>query len=221
MLSFVSCLFPVVVGWIRWHSISKEMKLLFGLFVFYIGVVIVNLFMMGLRVNTIWLAQIYEVIEYVVFAMVFSFWCKNRKGQTAIRTSIAIYVIIWTIAKFSFEKLTLYNTFTGPLESLLLAAFGISTLITLLGEEMTPMVSDSRFWISTGIILYCLGTLPVFALANKLLVRPLAEFEKMWTINWILLVVSNAMYAIAFFVSRNASSDENISGPNVHSALND
>jgi hypothetical protein len=210
MASFFSTLLPVLVGWTQFRSSSKEMKILLGLFSFYVPVLLIGLILTSRNINALWLAHVYELIEFVVFAVVFALWCKNAKLQRAMRLSILVFLGVWIIAKLSFERLTLYNTFTAPLEELLLAAMAMYTLITLLGEERKSPYREARFWVSIAVIIYCIGTLPLFALANILLTRPLEEFTKMWSINWGLTIVANILYAIAFFRAKVIITPEEI-----------
>jgi hypothetical protein len=135
MVSFLSSLLPVIAGWLQFKSCSKEMRMLLGLFSFYIPILALIISLTARGINTLWLNQIYILIEFVVFALVFAVWSRNEMMQKAIRLSIFGFLAIWIIAKLSFERLTPYNTFTAPLEGLLLAAMAVSTLITLLGEE--------------------------------------------------------------------------------------
>ena len=111
------------------------MRMLLGLFSFYIPILALIISLAGRGINTLWLNQIYILIEFVVFALVFAMWSRNEMMQKAIRLNIFGFLAIWIIAKLSFERLTPYNTFTAPLEGLLLAAMAVSKLITLLGEE--------------------------------------------------------------------------------------
>jgi hypothetical protein len=198
MLSFISILLPVTTGWVHFKTLSREMKILLGLFSFYIPETLTNLAMINSGLNTAWLANIYDLIEYIVFASVFAMWCKNAKILQAIKISMVGYATVWVIAKLSFESLTLVDTFSAPLQGLLLAAIASSTLIGLLGEEGKPLLREARFWVSTGVILYGVGTAPLFALANKLLVHSLQDFERLWTINWVLIIVANILYSVAF-----------------------
>lgn len=198
MLSFFSIVLPVITGWVQFKSLSREMKILLGLFSFYIPETLTNLAMMSSGINTVWLANIYELIEFIVFASVFAMWCKNAKILQAIKISMVGFAAVWVIAKLSFESLTLVDTFSAPLQGLLLAAMASTTLIGLLGEEGKPLLREARFWVSTGVILYGVGTAPLFALANKLLVHSLQDFERLWTINWVLLIVANILYSVAF-----------------------
>jgi hypothetical protein len=208
--SLLSYLLPVIVGLIQFKSSSGEMRAILGMFSVYIPISLISFYLMHRGINTVWLGQIFELIEYVVLASVFASWSRNKKVQGAIKLGIVGFLVAWIIAKLSFEKLTLYDTFTSPLAELLLSAMAINTLITLLGEEGKSLHRDVRFWVSIAVVVYCIGTLPLFAVANILLTRPLEEFARIWSINWGLTIVANILYAIAFFSAKVIITPEEI-----------
>ena len=204
IVSFVSSYVPPAVGWIRWRFLSKEMRLLLGLFTLYIPFSVANLFLNRHGINSVWMSQCYSLAEYVVYAVVFSSWAKDEKVRSSIKGSIYFYVGFWIIAKLSFEPITLFDTFTGPIRELLLAAMGVYTMLTLVGEENVPILRHFRFWIAVAVLIYSVGTLPMFAIANKLLAHSLERFATVWTINWTLIIIANVFYAIAFLSVQRA-----------------
>jgi uncharacterized membrane protein (DUF485 family) len=71
-------------------------------------------------------------------------------------------------------------------------------LIDLLKESKESVFKKSMFWISTGVVVFYVGTMPLISFANMLLTRPLKEFANFWEINWGLTIVANLIYAKAF-----------------------
>ncbi len=198
LISFISCLFPVIVGAIRWKHLSRGSRIFLGLLGFYLPVLITQLIMMFHWINTMWTVQLYALIEYCVVATVFWVETKNQFVKRAIRWSIYFYFACWVIAKFTVESFTKYDNYTSSLSSVLLIAMGVFKLVELLRENKDSIFQKSQFWISSGIVVYYVGTMPLFSLANVLLRRPLEEFANYWTINWALMIVVNLMYSKAF-----------------------
>lgn len=198
LVSFVTCLFPVAVGAIRRTNLSKGGRIFLGLLTFYVFVLITQLTMVFNKISTLWTVQLYAVIEYCAIAAVFWVESQNQLFRKFIQGSIYFYLVCWVIAKLTVESFTKYDNYTAPLSSILLVAMGVFMLIELLRENKGSVVQKSLFWISAGIVIYYAGTLPIFAMANFLLRRPLEEFANVWTINWILTIVANLLYSKAY-----------------------
>jgi hypothetical protein len=112
--------------------------------------------------------------------------------------SIPFFIVLWSVAKLTLEPITKYDTYTGPIGAVMLISMATYTLIELLDAQKESIYQKSRFWISAGVVIYGVGTLPLFSLANLLLRRPLEEFEKVWSINWGLMITVNLIYSRAF-----------------------
>jgi hypothetical protein len=48
------------------------------------------------------------------------------------------------------------------------------------------------------VIIYGTGTLPLYVLANRLLTHSLEDFTNMWSINWVLTIIADILYSVAF-----------------------
>jgi hypothetical protein len=198
LVSFISSPLPVIVGWIRRKYLSRGSRIFLGLLSFYLLVLAAQLVMMFNYINTLWTTQLYTLMEFCIIAAVYFVESDTRFIRNAIRWSIYVFCVFWIIAKFSFEPMTLYDNYTGPFAAVLLSVMATYKLIELLRESRDSVFKKSMFWISTGIIVYYVGTMPLVSLANMLLTRPLEEFANFWRINWGLAIVSNLIYTKAF-----------------------
>ena len=197
LVAFASCVLPVVTGGLRWRKLPRETRYLLGIFSLYILVLTTQIIVAFNRFNTTWIGQIYNLGEYSVFAVVFSIWCDKERTKNLMIWSIPFFITVWIVAKLTLEPISKYDTYTGPIGTVMLIAMAIYSLIDLLAAPKESMYQKSRFWFSSGIIIYGVGTLPLFSLANLLLTRPLKEFEQMWAINWGLMIVVNCIYSRA------------------------
>jgi hypothetical protein len=198
LVSFISSPLPVIVGWIRRKYLSRGSRIFLGLLSFYLLVLAAQLVMMFNYINAMWISQLYTLIEFCIIAAVYFVETDKLSVKNAIKWSIYVFCVFWIIAKFSFEPMILYDNYTSPFAAVLLIVMATYKLIELLRESKNSVFKKSMFWISTGIVVYYVGTMPLFALANMLLTRPLDEFANFWRINWGLAIVSNLIYSKAF-----------------------
>jgi hypothetical protein len=198
LVSFVSSPLPVIVGWIRRKYLSRGSRVLLGLLAFYLLFLPTQLAMLFSDANTHWLSQLYVFLEFCTIAIVLLLEIDDAHVRAAIKWAIFMYCTFWLMAKFTIEPLTLYDNYTGPFAAVLLIVIATYKLIELLREGRESVFRKSMFWISTGIIVYYVGTMPLVSLANMLLTRPLEEFANFWKINWGLAIVSNLIYTKAF-----------------------
>jgi hypothetical protein len=198
LVSFISSPLPVIVGWIRRRYLSRGSRIFLGLLSFYLVVLSTEMLMTFNRINALWMLHFYSLIEFCIIAAVYLVESDKSFVKNAIKWSIYVFCAFWIIAKFSFEPMTLYDNYTSPFAAVLLIVMATYKLIELLRESKDSVFKKSMFWISTGIVVYYVGTMPLFALANMLLTRPLDEFANFWRINWGLAIVSNLIYTKAF-----------------------
>ncbi|RMF64572.1 MAG: hypothetical protein D6743_09170 [Calditrichaeota bacterium] len=116
--------------------------------------------------NGLWLSHIYTLIEYTFLATIFSLWQDNKGGKKVIKISILLFAIIWTVSKFTIENFHTWDSYTSPLEGLLLIIIASYTLYALGRESEVPIYEDARFWISSGVLIYFTVNLMGLALMN-------------------------------------------------------
>lgn len=194
-----SNLLPVVAGWTRWKANSKEMKVLVVLFTAYLLPLAFSFYLAHHYSNSLWLEGVYSQIVFVVLAWVFASWCRDKKVRALMIVCIVLECVVWIIAKLTFEGIMLFNSFTMPLSELFLCSMGVYLFLEMINEEHAPICNDPRFWVVGGTILYNVGTLPFYLVANQVLVASLRPFFLVWLTNAILVIVANTIYAMAFF----------------------
>lgn len=196
--SMVSNLLPVVVGVFFRKRLSRGSKLYLALLIFYIPVLILQFTLLIERINNTWILHFYTLIECWVVLSMYSVESSSETLKNLVKWLVYFYSAIWLIAKFTVESFTLYDNYTSTLAALLMVMFAMHGLIDLQRQSGPPIFRKSQFWISTGILIYSVGTMPLFSIANVLLRRPLEEFEGFWAINWSLTILANLIYTKAF-----------------------
>ncbi len=198
LLSFISSPMPVIVGWIRRKYLSRGSRILLALLSLYLFVLAAELIMVFNAINTHYLSQVYSLVEFCTIAAVFLVESENSQIKAAIEWAIFVFCVFWFVAKLTFEPMTLYDNYSSPLAALLVSVMAVHKLVGLLKDDKDTVSRKSMFWISIGIVIYFVGTMPLFALANMLMTRPLEEFANFWKIDWALTILANLIYTKAF-----------------------
>ncbi len=198
LLSFVSLLFPVIAGAVRWKNLSRQMRVLLYLLSFYAVVFSVQFTLAYHRMNTNWMWNSYSFIEFIVMASVFVSWTRDERMKHLFIWFIGIVTAFWTIGKLSFEPVTIPPNYTAPAESIAIVAIAIYQVIVLVRDELRKIFRDEKFWIAIGAITYFAGTMPLFAVVNKIFALPLEDFFSLWKINWALTIVENILFSVGF-----------------------
>ncbi len=97
--------------------------------------------------------------------------------------------------------MTVTGTFTQSFEDLALLSIAVTVLVVISSEQEQSLLKDSRFWFVAGTLMYNLGVLPFLALANQFLPYSVSDLEKVWSIPWILQILLNGMYGVAFLMA--------------------
>jgi hypothetical protein len=205
-----SVLLPLLVGILSVRHVTRPMKILFVLFIYYFVELFVSLYTTTHYKNNLWLAHITTMTQYSAIALVFALWSRSGLAKRAIKASIAIFLLICVLAMLSVEKITHFGTFTTPLGGLLLASMGVFTLVGLATEYESKIFHDQRFWVSASVVLYFLGTASIFAMyevVGKFSTRE--DFYRFYAVNWTLSIVANILYAVAFFVASRSPRKDN------------
>lgn len=171
------------------RRLGPDIKILLA----YIGLLglvdVLGLYLAFNRISNIWLFHLFTPLEYGFLVMVFSCWQKRSLLRLLLRLSIPLFALICIVSKLFVENLVSFDSFTSSLESWALILISIYTLLGLHRDKSFPILGMPRFWIASAVLIYFSGNLPIFAFANMAAV---------WTINHILNILSNILFAGGF-----------------------
>ena len=141
--------------------------------------------------------QIYTFIEFGSLMLIFSMWqSKPRLQRLLIFTVVIVTAVLLILKIYRSESGENFDTLASTIESLVLVAAALLTLISLTSENITFVFSNPRFWVVSAVLIYFAGTVILFSLVNWVLkVQP-----DVWiTVHSALNGTANLLYAYAFY----------------------
>ena len=191
---FVASLVPVSVGFVRFRSIGRPMKVLTVLCVLSLVSATAAFILGRFNINNHFISNAYMPVEVVLIMLVYFFSARVTKHRRVLVGSAVLFVAVWIIDKVLFEIPNQISSRMALVSRLLLIASSLF-MISVASNDATAKLSDKAvFWIAAGVILYSAGTFIGVGLANRLLELNVTLFDIAWHINWSLLIISNLFY---------------------------
>ncbi|TYQ00101.1 hypothetical protein C7447_101710 [Tenacibaculum adriaticum] len=174
--------------------------LLFLFFLFFIDTLALTL--SKLKYNN----AFYNLLSFLEFNLLFAFYkgvFKNKLTKKILCFSFYIYNIIYFFSSIFYGVLifkTKLNTIAPVFGAFLIAIVLILYLREmLLSEEIVNYKKNIVFWITVGLLLYYLGTLPLTAIFNFM--KSGSSFIKLYRIQHILTIIMHSCFLIGLLWS--------------------
>ena len=194
----MSQLCTAIVGGFRYKSLSLPLKILEWLFIISVVDTVGSWFLFSFHIHTFWPSHYYTLIELVFITMIYINWIKQQNKKTFFLLCLAGFTLLWIIGKFSFEPFSYSDDWTATISKILQIAFSVFILIEVMQESDILWMNDPRLWVAISIILYAAGTLFWFALFNKMLQISPERLRQSYSLNWILIIISNLFFIRSF-----------------------
>lgn len=195
----LSFLFPVVSGIYNWKTLDRTMRI-FAIFCCLSLIHVVIEFIWGrmgesnqFLINLYWLME-FEFILYLYFQ-----WIKNKILKEVFQYFGLAYLLFWTFNQFYFDDPTRFNEPVAVVSFIFLIVASVLVFYHLILAATDRLANAAIFWIGTGIILYCSGTIIVFTLSNTVMKMGLEYFISIWYINWSFIIIANLSFARSFW----------------------
>ena len=191
-----------IVGGFRYRSLPRPLRILEWLIILGIVDSIVQWFLASFRIHNLWTMHFYTLIELIFVFMIYSSWMKQHRSRSVLLLCFTVFTILWIVSKFSFEPFSLADDGTAAISKILQIAFSAFLLLDIVKENEVVWTKDPRIWVTTGVIVYSAGSLLLFALFNKMLQISPTHLLMMWSVNWILAIISNLFFLRAFLCKK-------------------
>lgn len=188
----------LLVGGFRYRNLPRPLRVLEWLVVFTVGEAIIERVLGYLHINNLWVFHVSTLVEYVLLSLLFFSWISHRRSRLVLTVCLVMFIIVWSISKFLFEPFSNIDGWTSALSKILQMVFSIVLLVDVVKESDIIWTNDPRIWVASGIIIYSAGSLFMFALFNEMLQISPDRLKLIWTLNWVLMIISNLLYARGF-----------------------
>ena len=181
----------LLVGGFRYRSLPSSLQFLEWFIVFTFGETIIEWVLASYNIQNLWMSHINTLIEFVLIMLMYFFWMKRTRNRSILSICFIVFGICWIVSKFTFESLSSLDGWTAPLSKVLQIVFSALLLLDVVKESNIAWINDPRIWVAAGIIIYSAGSLFIFALFNTMLQISPDRLKFVWSLNWILIIVSN------------------------------
>ncbi|MGD1046072.1 MAG: hypothetical protein ABR936_12255 [Bacteroidota bacterium] len=197
-------------GICRFKKLSKALQVLVGLILVWLIAEIIEYLTNQRNINNVWIAHINNVIEMVFFIMIYYFWRTSEHNGKILLSSLIIFITIWIVGKFTFEPFSGADETTWALSRLIQICVGVNFLLALLKKEMMiPILKNPKLITTSAFIIYSTGTFFLFSLFTPLLNVSIELTRRFYYINWILIIITQLLYARAIWCSGTTSDLQN------------
>lgn len=192
-----------VLGLWKFKTLQQEVKLLVALLVILVVIEGLSLYLiLSYEGNNLWLSHLVTLLQYVVLAWILAQWQSQEGKRRGILISIWVFIGLWLAAKLTVEGFNQYDNYTATLSGAMLVVIAAQTLQQLNYGNLKNFFRNSRFWISLGVLVYFSGTLIFLALINEIVRLSSSAILLAWSIQWLITVVSNILYAEGIICQR-------------------
>lgn len=198
-----SSVFPLMVGIYRWKKIDKPLRY----FIFFLIITVIQIgieYILGrLSIPTHLLSDFYIAFEVTFFLSLFRLFIRTQMKKMILLAFILIEIVILIFSTVYYIDTPQFNTIIGFSSRFILiisALLLIHTLVTNNVSTFQPLHEHYVFWIATGVLIYCSGSIIVLSLGNEIMNLGIDYFFAMWYINWSFFIIANILYSRSFFV---------------------
>lgn len=192
----IASLFPAIIISL---SIFRK-KLLFTPFLLLTLISgVIEFTALGLRfygLNNVWIYNIGILVQYLFIVRQLSVWGLFDVKSLYIKASIILIGFVWLLETISYRNLSL-NNYTLVVCSLLLVVYITAYINKLIFENVRNLLTDSRFLISIGYLIYFSISLIVFIFTRNAKDFSYDFFTNIWAIHNIVNTFTNIIFIIA------------------------
>jgi hypothetical protein len=189
----------VVALWspFQWKKSTTAQRFLIVLVVEVFIAAFVEVVLVYFKRHNLWVISLSTLVEFVLIALIIYHLKIKESEKTYILFAGAGFIIFWIVSKLTFEPFSVFNSYTSVVSRLFQIVISVSLLFDILKDTSVRIKNDSRIWIASGIIIYSTGSLLLCILFMEILKVSPQLIKALWPINWILVIISELLYARA------------------------
>lgn len=205
-LSAVSTLVPFAVSTLSFKDIKRQRDL-FLLWLFWCLAAVVETVIWvsaRMKLQNIWVFQIYSLLEYILILNLFKCWLLNERLLKWVRYAIPFYLVFFLLIKLTgLEPITssAFNFVTRPIALLIIVFFIFKILFELWESATIEVTNDYRFWTLLALLVYYASSTALFAFSY---VKDREILLAIFYTHAVLNIIHNLLFTIGIFKARGA-----------------
>lgn len=188
--------FAAIIGFTKWGEIKKSYWSTFPFYLIIISILEVSRYIFyWMKIPTL---KTFIGLVVVPFEFLFFFWLfyMNSQKKLPIIIGSVVYVIAFLIEIFWVDtmKSSYFMSFSYSIGNIILLIFILQYFYKLIySDRILNFYHERMFWVSLGLLVFFLGTLPYFGLYNLMLYK---YFDLLVSYTWVEIFLNYTMYLL-------------------------
>lgn len=151
-------------------------------------------------INTMPLAHIYTVLEFGIICLFYKKLLENTRIHNYISNIFFLFLILCVVNALFFQDIHSYNTYTRPLETIIVIWFAITYLVQII-EDFDKQIKDKveLNYINSAFLLYFSGSFVLFTIFNIFVKNSNAVSFALLDVHATLLLLMYALFTVALW----------------------
>lgn len=194
----LSILLPIGLFLSKYRHADRANKTLFYYLLFAGSMNLTAIMLSNYGVRNLFLLHIYTILEIVFFMLYFFFAFQDKKVKKVLGVIMVVLPILFVLNFVFLQSINEFNTYTRPLESILITA--VSLLFLYKSGFVEDWLKQPSSWINIGVLIYFPTATLIFILSNYFVfVSSNRELNRIiWDIHSILVLGMYLAFAKGF-----------------------
>lgn len=154
------------------------------------------------RVNNLFLQDIYNPIEFVLFTLFYKSFFDSLHKTIIHYILIGTFICIALFDSFFLNDFFTINNFSDSIEAIIFILYSLTAFFFIMKNLIYDnILNTSFFWINTAILIYFSGNLFLFLFSNYLQQNELEQYITVYNIHSITNIIYYILISIGFWKS--------------------
>ncbi len=155
---------------LKYTETSYEQKVLGFLFLVTLPFEAYGGYLQSFKANNLYIYHVLIPVQYAFYALIYYYCIESRSVKKSILVSVPLVVVVAMGLAFTIQPVSSYNSYVIVLCNLLI----LSWILIYYRQIFVPLKiialgREPMFWISTGLLFYCLGSFFVEGLMKQMI----------------------------------------------------
>ncbi len=199
----LSILLPIIIALFNYEKLVTKSRLLFYYLIISGLINLSAIILVNYRMRNLPLLHIYTLVEAIFILSYFRTIFENPLIKKILLFIIALFPILCIINFVFLQSIYTFNTYTRPLEAILITFFCLLYLYK--GNFTEDWMNKPSSWFNMGILIYFPVACIIFILSNYLAVYGdnKAMTTMVWNLHAVLVLLMYLLWSRGFYLLKN------------------